>query len=180
MGSASAGSTSPAVLCVLSPGWSLGDSTHRTAGLAEPALAEPLPWVHLRCYNIHYSYSTTTLRRSATLITESFTLSLCLSLFIPIFYVLALPLRDCLYRGKDVGWGLNKVNVFSMAKLGRQGWGCTKDRRTKTRHRHYQTALGAKCSAFNWINDVCRQTPTYSSACPQHNLAPRRSPCSTL
>jgi len=36
------------------------------------------------------------------------------------------------------------------------------------------------CSAFTWINDICRQTPTYSSASQQHNPAPRWSPCSTL
>jgi len=33
---------------------------------------------------------------------------------------------------------------------------------------------------FTWINEICRQTPMYSSASLQHNLAPRRSPCNTL
>jgi len=33
---------------------------------------------------------------------------------------------------------------------------------------------------FPWINDTCRQTPTYSRASPQHTLALRRPPCSTL
>ena len=45
----------------------------------------------------------------------------------------------------------NRVNVFSMAKHGPQRWGCTKDRRTGTRHRHYQTTLRAMCSAFTYV-----------------------------
>ena len=77
---------------------------------------------------------------------------------------------------KSRTWVINRVNVFSMAKLGRQGWCCTKDRRTETRRRHYQMALGVMCSIFTWINDICRQTPTYSSASPQRNLVPRQCP----
>ena len=74
-------------------------------------------------------------------------------------------------------WGewRNRVNVFSMAKVGRHGGGCHKDCWMKTRDRHYPMALRAVSSAFTWINDICRQTPTYSSASPQQNLALRCS-----
>jgi len=51
---------------------------------------------------------------------------------------------------------------------------------TEDKRRTLSKALRAVCSAFTWINDICRQTHTYSSASPQHNLAPRRSPCSTI
>ena len=71
--------------------------------------------------------------------------------------------------------GRNRVNMFSMAKVGRHGGGCPKDCWMKTKERHYWMALGAVSLAFTWINDICRQTPTYSSASPQHNLALRCS-----
>ena len=43
--------------------------------------------------------------------------------------------------------------------------------KTQRKNRYYHV-LGATCSAFTWINDICHQTPTYNIASPQHNLAP--------
>ena len=51
---------------------------------------------------------------------------------------------------------------------------------TEDKRRTLSKTLRAVCSAFIWINDICRQTHTYSIASPQHNLAPQRSPYSTI
>ena len=68
----------------------------------------------------------------------------------------------------------------SIAKVGRQGKEFPNGLQTVDKRRTLSKALGAVCSAFTWIKDICRQTHTYRSASPQHNLAPRRSPWSTL
>jgi len=52
---------------------------------------------------MYYSQSTTKMRRSATLMTESSTLSL--SVYAHFLYT-ASPLCDCLYRGKNVNGGI--------------------------------------------------------------------------
>jgi len=95
------------------------------------------------------------------------------------FHIFCFSFKTC-WRKTAVGprshHASNRSNVFFMAKLGGQGWGCTKDCRTETRHRYYQMALRAMGSSFTWINETCRQTPTYSSLNLQHNLALRLCP----
>ena len=53
--------------------------------------------------HMYYSLSTTALRHSVTITSESFTLSFFVS---PHFLCTAFPLCDCLYHEKDVGGGL--------------------------------------------------------------------------
>jgi len=48
------------------------------------------------------------------------------------------------------------------------------------RLRRHQWPSDQCALSFTWINDIRRLTSTYSSTSPQHNLAPRMSPCSTL
>jgi len=66
---------------------------------------------------MYCSQSTTTLRRSATLMTESFTVSLFVYLHSnQAFCVLFLPLCECLYSEKDVGGGLCHCHISHLVQ----------------------------------------------------------------
>jgi len=73
-----------------------------------------------------------------------------------------LPNQRCFTTLQSSSHTLTRVNVFSIAKVGRQGEGCTKDRWTETRDRHFQMGLGAMCSVIETMEYV---TSSYPSCC---------------
>jgi len=55
----------------------------------------------------------------------------------------------------------NRLNAFSMAKVGTKEDSCCKHCRLDTRDRRHQQAFGAICPAFTWINDICGCQQSY-------------------
>jgi len=99
--------------------------------------------------------------------------SLPLSLFFFLFVSLCLSLLYMYIYNWFIQYIYNetytiRINVSSMAKVGRQEGSCP-NLKVRTGNKRQTLSTGAMCPAFTWLNASCRGTPSYSSTSSQHN-----------